>query len=129
MIYLDLINLRRDRRLHASFEGNLIRFSAINEDRNDGCCLVHAINTADGSSLNDFCFRDYRLRYKYRDHSYRRVTFVISESYREIRRVFPVQRYSNYRVLVFPNFTTITSPEYCTEWFLSETEPLEDIMK
>ena len=50
MIFLDLVNLRRDRRLHASFKGNFIGFSAINEDRNDGCCLVHAINTTDGSS-------------------------------------------------------------------------------
>ena len=50
MIFPDLVNLRRDRRLHTSFEGNLIGFSAINEDQNDGCCLVHAINTADGSS-------------------------------------------------------------------------------
>ena len=40
-----------------------------------------------------------------------------------------MQRYSSYRVLVFPNFAAISSPEYCTEWFLSETEPLEDIVK
>ena len=49
VIFLDLVNLGRDRRLCTIFEGNLIRFSAINEDRNDGCCLVHAINTTDGS--------------------------------------------------------------------------------
>ena len=50
MIFLDLLNLGRDRCLYTSFEGNLIGFSAINEDQNDGFCLVHAINTADGSS-------------------------------------------------------------------------------
>ena len=82
MIFPDLVNLRWDRHLYAIFEGNLIGFSAINEDRNDGCCLVHAINVVNGSSLSDRCFRDYRLRYKYIDQSHRRVTFVISESYR-----------------------------------------------
>ena len=40
-----------------------------------------------------------------------------------------MQRYSSCRVLVFPNFAAIVSPEYCTEWFLSEMEPLEDIVK
>ena len=29
----------------------------------------------------------------------------------------------------FPNFAAISSPEYCTEWFLSETKPLEDIVQ
>ena len=103
MIVLDLVNLGRDfRHLHTIFEGNMIRFSALNEDRDDGCCLVHAINATDGSSLNDHCFRDYRFHYRYTVHSNRRVTFAISESYREICRVFPVQRYSSYRVLVSP---------------------------
>ena len=79
VIFPDLVNLGRDRRLCTIFEGNLIRFSAIKEDRNDGCCLVHAINTTNGSSLSDHYFRDYLLHYKYIDHSNRRVTFAISE--------------------------------------------------
>ena len=83
-IFPDLVNLGRDRHLHTSFEGNLIRFSAINEDRDDDYCLIHEINVTNGSSLSDHCFRDYRLRYKYRDHSYRRVTFAICESYKAI---------------------------------------------
>ena len=102
-IFPDLVNLGRDCQcLHIIFEGNLIGFSAINEDRDDGCCLIHAINVTNGSSLSDHCFIDYLLQYKYTDHSNRRVTFVISESYKAIFRVFPVQRYSSYRVLVFP---------------------------
>ena len=32
-------------------------------------------------------------------------------------------------MLVFPNFATISNPEYCIEWYLSETEPLEDIVQ
>ena len=44
-------------------------------------------------------------------------------------RVSPVKRYYSYRVLVFPNFVVIAYPECCTEWFLSETEPLEDIVQ
>ena len=54
---------------------------------------------------------------------------MISESIEKFVRVSPVKRYSSYRVLVFPNFTAIASPEYCTEWFLSEMEPLEDIVQ
>ena len=50
--------------------------------------LFHAINVTNGSNLSDRCFRDYRLHYKYTDHSHRRVTFVISESYRAVCRVF-----------------------------------------
>ena len=38
-----------------------------------------------------------------------------------------MQRYSSYRVLVFPNFAAIASLDYCTDLFLSETEPLEDM--
>ena len=129
MICPYLINLRRDRRLHASFKGNLIRFSAINEDQNDGYCLVHAINTTDSSSLDDRCFGDYHLHYKFRDHSSRRVTFAISESIEQFVRVFPVKRYCSYRVLVFPNFAAISSSEYCTRRFMSEKEPLEDIVR
>ena len=128
MISLDLVNLGRDRCLHTMFEGYLNGFSAINEDRGAGCCLVHAINAANGSSLSDRCFRDYRFHYKYTDHSDKRVTFAISESYRAICRVLLVQRYSSYRVLVFPNFAAIARPEYCTKWVLSEEEPLEDIV-
>ena len=89
VIFPDLVNLGRDRRLCTIFEGNLIGFSAINEDQNDGCCLVHAINVADRSTLSNRCFRYYRLRYKYIDHSHRRVTLVISESYRAICKSFP----------------------------------------
>ena len=70
-------------------EGDLNGFSAINEERGTGCCLVHAINAADGSNLSDCCFRYYRLRYKYIARSDRRVTFVISESYRAICKSFP----------------------------------------
>ena len=40
-----------------------------------------------------------------------------------------MQRYFSYRVLVFPNFIALVSPYYCTKWFLSETEPLEDIVR
>ena len=54
---------------------------------------------------------------------------AISESNKASCRVFLVQRYPSYRVLVFPNFAAIARPEYCTEWFLSETEPLEDIVQ
>ena len=32
-------------------------------------------------------------------------------------------------MLVYPNFAAIASSEYCTEWSLSETEPLEDILQ
>ena len=32
------------------FQGKFDRISAINEDQNDGFCLVHTINTTDGSS-------------------------------------------------------------------------------
>ena len=32
-------------------------------------------------------------------------------------------------MLVFPNFAAIASSEYCTEWSLSEMEPLEDIVQ
>ena len=66
------------------FRGKFDQISAINEDQNDGYCIFHEINTADGSSLDDRCFRDYRFRYKFIDHSYRRVTFAISESYKAI---------------------------------------------
>ena len=88
MIVLDLVNLGRDRCMYTIFEGNLIVFSTINKDRNDGCCLVHAINVIDGSSLSDRFFRDYRLHYKYTDHSNIRVTFAIFESYRAICKSF-----------------------------------------
>ena len=130
VIVLDLVNLVRDCRcLHTIFKGDLIGFSALNEDRDDGCCLIHAINATNRSSLSDRCFKDYRLHYKYTDHSNRRVTFAIYESYRAICRVFPVQRYSSYRVLVSPIFAAIASPEYCTRWCMSEKEPLEDIVR
>ena len=88
MIVLDFVNLGQDHSLCTIFEGNLNGFLAINEERGAGCCLVHAINAANKSSLSDRCFRDYRLHYKYIDHSNRRVTFVISVSYRAICRVF-----------------------------------------
>ena len=88
MIFLDLVNLGRDERLCTIFKGNLIGFSAINEDRNDGCCLVHAINATDGSSISDRLFKEYHLHYKYIDHSHRRVTLAISESYRTICKSF-----------------------------------------
>ena len=88
VIFLDLVNLGRDWRMCIIFKGNLIGFSAINEDRNDGCCLVHAINASNGSSLSDRCFRDYGLRYKYIYHSHRRVTLAIYESYRAICKSF-----------------------------------------
>ena len=88
MIVLDLVNLGRGRILRTIFEGNLNRFSVINEERGAGCFLVHAINATNGSSLSDHCFGYYRLHYKYTDHSNRRVTFAISKSYRVICRVF-----------------------------------------
>ena len=40
-----------------------------------------------------------------------------------------MKRYCSYIVLVFPKFAAIASSKYCTEWFLSETEPLEDIVQ
>ena len=83
-IVLDLVNLGRDRRLYTIFKGDLIGFLALNEDQGVGCCLIHAINATNGSSLSNRCFRDYHLHYKYTDHSDRRVTFAISESYRAI---------------------------------------------
>ena len=89
MIVLDLVNLGRDRRLYTILKGDLIGFLALNEDRDDGCCLFHAINSANRSILSDRCFRDYHLHYKCIDHSDIRVTFTISESYREICRSFP----------------------------------------
>ena len=82
MIFPELVNLGRDcRLLHTIFEGYLIGFSALNEDRDDDLCLIHAINAANGSSLSDRYFRYYGLHYKYTNHSNRRVTFAISESY------------------------------------------------
>ena len=104
VIFLDLVNLGRDRRLCTIFEGNLIGFSAINEDRNDGCCLVHAINATEGSSLSDHCFKDYRLHYKYIDHSHRRVTFAISESYKVIHKSFPYAEILQLQSASFPQF-------------------------
>ena len=86
-IVLDLVNLGRDRRVYTIFKGDLIGFLALNEDRDAGCCLVHAINVTNESSLSGRCFRYYHLHYKYTDHSNRRVTFVIYESYKAICRV------------------------------------------
>ena len=40
-----------------------------------------------------------------------------------------MKRNCSYRVLVFSNFVAISHPEYCTKWFLFETEPLEDIVQ
>ena len=54
---------------------------------------------------------------------------AILESYRASCRVFLVQRYPSYRVLVVPNFATISHLEYCNEWVLFEEEPLEDIVR
>ena len=87
MIFPDLVKYSTRPVPAHKFRGKFDHISAINEDQNDGYCLVHAINTTDGSSLDDRCFRDYRFHYKFRDHSYRRVTFVIFESYRAIWRV------------------------------------------
>ena len=102
MIVRDLVNRGRDCHLRTIFEGNLNMFSAINEEQGMGCCLVHAINAANRTSLSYRCFKYYHLHYKYTDHSEIKVTFAISESYRVICRVFPMQRYSSYRVLVSP---------------------------
>ena len=110
MIVRDLVNRGRDCHLRTIFEGNLNAFSAINEERGMGCCLVHAINAANGSSLSDHCFEYYHLHYKCTDHSNGRVTFAISESYRVICRVFLVQRYSNYRVWVSPFLQPLPVP-------------------
>ena len=88
-IVLDLVNFGRERRMYIIFKGYLIGFLAINEERDARCCLVHAINAANGSILSDRCFRDYHLHYKYTDHSDIRATFAISESYRAICRSFP----------------------------------------
>ena len=84
MIVRDLVNRGRYCHLPTIFEGNLNVFLAINEERGAGCCLVHATNAANGSSLSDHCFRDYHIHYKYIDHSDRRVTFASFESYRAI---------------------------------------------
>ena len=40
-----------------------------------------------------------------------------------------MQRYSSYRVLVFPNFAAIAHPKYCVKCVLSEEEPLENIVR
>ena len=84
MIFPDLVKSSTIPVLAHMFQGKFDRILAINEDQNDECGLVHAINTDDGSSLDDRCFRDYRLQHKNRYHSYRRVTFASSESYRVI---------------------------------------------
>ena len=112
MIFPDLVKSPMRLAPAHTLQGKFDWVSEINEDWNDGCCLVHAINTADGSSLYDHCFRDYHLHYEDRGHSYRRFTFAISESYREIWRVFPMKRYSSYRVLVFPNFAAVKSVNF-----------------
>ena len=102
MIFLDLVkSLTRLAHVHM-FRGKFDQILVINEDQNDGCCLVHAINTADGSSLQDRWVIEYHLCYRYKDHPYGRVTLAISESYRASCRVFLVQRYPSYRVLVSP---------------------------
>ena len=129
MIFPDLVKSSTRLVPTHTFRGKLDLISAINEDQNDGCCLVHVINTVEGSSLQDRWVTEYHLCYKYKDHPYGRVTLEISESYRASCRVFLVQRYPSYKVLVFPNFTAIARPEYCTEWVLSEEEPLEDIVR
>ena len=54
---------------------------------------------------------------------------AISKSYRASYRVFLVQRYPSYRMLVFPNFAAIAHPKYCVKWVLSEEEPLENIVR
>ena len=129
VIFPYLVNLGRDGRLCTIFKGNMIRFSAINEDRNEGCCLVHAINVANRSNLSDRCFRDYRLRYKYIDHSDRRLTFAIFESYREICKILSWAEILQLQSASFPNFAAIATLEYCTRWCMSEKEPLEDVVR
>ena len=129
MIFQDLVKSSTRLVPTHTFQWKFDWISAINEDRNDGCYLFHAINTADGSSIQDRWVTEYHLGYKYKYHPYRRVTLAISESYRASCRVFFVQRYPSYRVLVFPNFAAITHPEYWNKWVLSEEEPLEDIVR
>ena len=94
-----------------------------------GVSLVHAINDANGSSLSDRCFRYYRLHYKCTDHSDRRVTFAISESYRAIGRSSPCAEIFQLQSASFPIFAAISSPEYCTGQFMSETQPLEYVVQ
>ena len=50
MIFPDLVKYSTRLAPAHMFRGKFDRISAINEDRNDGCCLVHAINTTDGSN-------------------------------------------------------------------------------
>ena len=51
MSFLDLVKSSTRLAPTHTFRGKFDRISAINEDRNDGCCHVHEINTADESSL------------------------------------------------------------------------------
>ena len=74
--FSDLVNLRRDRRLHTHASREIDRISAFIEDQDDRCDLVHAINTTDGFSLDDCCVQVYRLRHKSRNYSFGRVTFA-----------------------------------------------------
>ena len=92
IIFPDLVKYSTRLAPAHTFRGKFDWISTINEDRNDGCCLVHGINTADRSSLQDRWVTEYHLGYKYKDNPYRRVTLAISESYRASCRVFLVQR-------------------------------------
>ena len=72
----DLVNIRQDRRLHTHASREIDRISTFIEDRDDGCGLVHAINTTDGFILDDRYDQDCRLWHKSRNYSFRRVTFA-----------------------------------------------------
>ena len=72
----DLVNLRRDWRLHTHASREIDRISAFIEDRDDGCGLIQAINTTDEFILDDHCVRDYHLPHKSTNHLFKRVTFA-----------------------------------------------------
>ena len=72
----DLVNLWRDRCLYTHTSREIWSDFSIYWGSDDGCGLVHAINTTDGFSLDDRCVWYYRLRYKSRSYSFGRVTFA-----------------------------------------------------
>ena len=72
----DLVNLRQDRRLYTHTLREIWSDFSIYWGSDDGCGLVHAINTTDGFSLDDRYVWDYCLWHKIRSYSFRRVTFA-----------------------------------------------------
>ena len=72
----DLENLRRDRCLYTHASRETWSDFTIYWGSDDGCGLIHAINTTDGFILDDRCIRDYCLWHKRRNWSFERVTLA-----------------------------------------------------